>query len=151
MKDTITKLTMLCLVCIIPFTASAAKYGVLHLKPVGVSYATTETVASLLVSDLTNYGHTVLNPDAMDAAAGQELECYQSECAADAGAMASVERVIFGSVSTLGEKHIVQVSVVNVMAREVIWAGSLDAQTAEEDGLFVRLGQRNRDVPPAIL
>ena len=61
---------MLCLVCIIPLTASAAKYGVLHLKPVGVSYATTETVASLLASDLTNYGHTVLNPDAMDAAVG---------------------------------------------------------------------------------
>lgn len=132
----------LCLLCIIPFTAEAAKYGVLHLKPVGVSYATTETVASLLASDLTNYGHTVLNPDAMDAAVGEELKCYQSECAADAGVVAKVEKVIFGSVSTLGEKHIVQVSVVNVTTREVIWAGSLAAKTAEDlDTVVKRLAK----------
>jgi len=125
-----------------PFTLNAAKYGVLHLKPVGVSYATTETVASLLVSDLTNYGHTVLNPDAMDAAAGDILECYESECAADAGTLAKVERVIFGSVSTLGEKHIAQVSVVSVATREVIWAGSLAAKTAEDlDTVVKRLAK----------
>jgi len=126
----------------IPFSLYAAKYGVLHLKGVGVSYATTETVASLLASDLTNYGHTVLNPDAMDDAAGEVLECFQSECAADAGAVAMVERVIYGSVSTLGEKHIVQVSVVNVATREVIWAGSLAAKTAEDlDTVVKRLAK----------
>ena len=128
--------------CLIPFALHAAKYGVLHLKGVGVSYATTETVASLLASDLTNYGHTVLNPDAMDDAVGEVLECYQSECAADAGADAMVERVIYGSVSTLGEKHIVQVSVVNVATREVIWAGSLAAKTAEDlDTVVKRLAK----------
>jgi len=132
MRSNGVKWLTLFILCASPFTLNAAKYGVLHLKPVGVSYATTETVASLLVSDLTNYGHTVLNPDAMDAAAGEMLECYQSECAADAGALAMVERVIYGSVSTLGEKHIVQVSVVNVVTSEVIWAGSLAAKTAED-------------------
>jgi hypothetical protein len=142
MRSNEIKWLTLCLICIIPLTASAAKYGVLHLKPVGVSYATTETVASLLASDLTNYGHTVLNPDAMDAAAGEALECYESDCAADAGALAKVERVIFGSVSTLGEKHIVQVSVVNVTTREVIWAGSLAAKTAEDlDTVVKRLAK----------
>jgi len=142
MKSSNAKWIIICLLCTIPFTASAVKYGVLHLKPVGVSYATTETVASLLVSDLTNYGHVVLNPDAMDAAAGDILECYESACAADAGALAKVERVIFGSVSTLGEKHIVQVSVVNVITREVIWAGSLAAKTAEDlDTVVKRLAK----------
>jgi hypothetical protein len=142
MSNSRTKWIMLCFICIIPFTASAAKYGVLHLKPVGVSYATAETVASLLASDLTGYGHTVLNPDAMDAMAGEELQCYQIECAADAGVMANVEQVIFGSVSTLGEKHIVQLSVVNVMTREVIWAGSLAAKTAEDlDTVVKRLAK----------
>jgi hypothetical protein len=132
----------LCLICIIPILASAAEYGVLHLKPVGVSYATAETVASLLASDLTNYGHAVLNPDAMDAAVGSESKCYESECAADAGVSAKVERVIFGSVSTLGEKHIVQVSVVNVATREVVWAGSLAAKTAEDlDTVVKRLAK----------
>jgi hypothetical protein len=142
MKIKGVKCLTLSLLCIIPLTANAAKYGVLHLKSVGVSYATTETVASLLASDLTNYGHTVLNPDAMDDATGEVLECYQSECAVDAGAVAKVERVIFGSVSTLGEKHIVQVSVVNVATREVIWAGSLAAKTAEDlDTVVKRLAK----------
>lgn len=142
MKNNGVKWFTLCLLCIIPFTAEAAKYGVLHFKSVGVSYATTETVASLLASDLSNYGHTVLNPDAMDDAAGEVLKCYGSECAADAGAVAEVERVIFGSVSTLGEKHIVQVSVVNVATREVIWAGSLAAKSAEDlDTVVKRLAK----------
>jgi hypothetical protein len=130
------------MICFIPSSLHAAEYGVLHLKSVGVSYATTETVASLLASDLTNYGHTVLNPDAIDDAVGEVLECYQSECAADAGAVAKVEKVIFGSVSTLGEKHIVQVSVVNVATRAVIWAGSLAAKTAEDlDTVVKRLAK----------
>lgn len=122
----------LTMMLLLPFAVQAARYGVLHLKPVGVSYATTETVANLLTSDLTNFGNTALNPDAMDAAAGQVLECYQTECAINAGMQADVERVIYGSVSTLGEKHIVQLSVVNVSTRQVIWSGSLAAKTAED-------------------
>ncbi len=127
---------------LVPFTAQAAKYGVLHLKSVGVAHATTETVASLLANDLINLGHDVLNPDAMDAAAGEVLQCYESECAAEAGMKAQVEQVIFGSVSTLGEKHIVQVSVVNVSTGQVIWAGSLAAKSAEDlDTVVKRLAK----------
>ncbi len=127
---------------ILPMTAIATEYGVLHLKPVGVSYATTETVASLLSNDLTNLGHTVLNPDAMDAAAGETLECYETACAIEAGLQANVDQVIYGSVSTLGEKHIVQLSVVNVATSQVIWAGSLAAKTAEDlDTVAKRLAQ----------
>ncbi len=142
MKSKEVKYLTLCLLCIMPLTASAAKYGVLHLKSVGVPYATTETVASLLATDLTNYGHKVLTPEAMDDAVGEVLKCYQSECAADAGAAAMVERVVFGSVSTLGEKHIVQVSVVNVATRDIIWAGSLASKTAEDlDTVVKRLAK----------
>lgn len=92
----------------------------------------------ILTSDLTGYGHQVLNPDAMDAAAGEELKCYESSCAAEAGFKAKVERVIFGSVSRLGEKYMVQVSVVNVSTREVVWSGSLAAKTAEDLDIVVK-------------
>lgn len=132
----------LSLICLTPLVADAAQYGVLHLKPVGVSYATTEAVATLLLSDLINYGHTVLSPDAMDDAAGDILECYESECAAEAGAQANVDHVIYGSVSRLGEKHIVQLSIVNVLTKEVIWAGSLAAKSAEDlDTVVKRLAK----------
>lgn len=123
---------ILCLICLIPALMFAAKVGVLHFKAVGVSSATAETVTELLVSDLINYEHTVLNPAAMDAAAGERLTCYETGCAAEAGSAAGVEQVIFGSVSRLGEKHIVQVSVVNVSSQEIIWSGSLSAKTAED-------------------
>lgn len=120
------------LICLTPQLISAEKIGVLHLKPVGVAIETADAVAGLLSSDLTGYGYQVLNPDAMDTAAGEELKCYESSCAADAGLKAKVERVVFGSVSRLGEKYIVQVSVVNVSTRKVVWSGSLAAKTAED-------------------
>jgi hypothetical protein len=132
MMHCVTTWFILAMMLILPNAVQAAEYGVLHLKSVGVSHATTEAVASLLASELINLGHTVLNPDAMDETAGKELQCYQAECAADAGAVAKVDRVIYGSVSTLGKKHIVQVSVVNVATRDVTWAGSLAAKMAED-------------------
>lgn len=136
------KWSVLTIILILPLAATAAEYGVLHLKPVGVSHATTETVASLLASDLTNLGHTVLNPDAMDAAAGEILECYETSCAIEAGLQGNVDHVIYGSVSTLGEKHIVQLSVVKVTTGQVVWAGSLAAKTAEDlDTVVKRLAK----------
>ena len=142
MKPNVVRWLTISLICLVPLVADAAKYGVLHLKPVGVSYATTEAVATLLVNDLINYGHTVLNPDAMDDAVGDVLECYESGCAAEAGLAANVEHAIYGSVSRLGEKHIVQLSIVNVVTKEVIWAGSLAAKTAEDlDTVVKRLAK----------
>lgn len=68
----------------------------------------------------------------MDGAVGEVLQCYESNCAAEAGFKAQVERVIFGSVSKFGEKYMVQISVVNVSTREVVWSGSLAAKSAED-------------------
>jgi hypothetical protein len=48
------------------------------------------------------------------------------------GYRAKVEQVVFGSVSRLGEKHIVQLSVVNVSTQEIVWTGSLSAKTADD-------------------
>jgi hypothetical protein len=121
-----------------PLVLNAAKVGVLHLKAVGVDDAMAEAVADLLVNDLTNYGYNVLNPEAMDAAAGEVLQCYESQSAADAGLKAQVERVIYGSVSKLGEKHMLQVAVVNVSTRDVVWSGSAAAKTAEDLDVVVK-------------
>ncbi len=126
------KILMFCTICFIPTVIFAAKIGVLALKPVGVDQETAEIVANLFAAELSNYGYRVVNPDGMDAAAGEKLACYESDCAIEAGLTAKVEQVAFGSVSRLGEKHIVQVSVVNVLTEEVIWSGSLSAKTAED-------------------
>lgn len=123
---------ILCLICLTPALIFAAKVGVLHLKAVGVDPGTAEVVSGLLAGELSNVGYQVLNPDAMDAAVGERLTCYETGCAAEAGSVAGVEQVIFGSVSRLGEKHIVQLSVVSVSTREVIWSGSLSAKIIED-------------------
>ena len=123
---------ILCLICLTPALIFAAKVGVLHLKAVSVDQETAEVVSGLLAGELSNVGYQVLNPDAMDAAVGERLTCYETGCAAEAGSAAGVEQVIFGSVSRLGEKHIVQLSVVSVSTREVIWSGSLSAKTTED-------------------
>ncbi len=122
------------LICVLiaPALLSGAKVGVLHLKAVGVSEETAEAVAGLLANELSSLGHKVLNTDAMDGAVGEVLQCYEASCAAEAGFKAQVERVIFGSVSRFGDKHMVQVSVVNVSTREVVWSGSLAAKSAED-------------------
>ncbi len=123
---------VLSIIFLIPTSVQAVKIGVLHLKPVGVDQETAEVVANLLAGELSNYGYQVVNPDGMDAAAGEKLTCYESGCAAEAGFTAKVEQVAFGSVSRLGEKYIVQISVVNVSTQVVIWSGNLAAKTAED-------------------
>jgi hypothetical protein len=93
------------LVVMVPVLLNGAKVGVLHLKSVGVASETAEAVAQLLANELANLGHKVLNPDAVDAAVGEVLQCYEANCAAEAGFKAQVERMIFGSVSRFGEKY----------------------------------------------
>jgi hypothetical protein len=120
------------MICLMPGFMNAKKIGVLHFKATGVSSVTAQIVTDLLSSELVNYGYTVSSPDAMDAVVGEVIECYEPVCAAEAGFKAKVEQVVYGSVSKLGEKHIVQASVVNVSTQEIIWSGSLSATTAED-------------------
>jgi len=126
------KALVFCIICFIPSVVFAAKIGVLHLKSVGVEPETAEIVANLLAAELSNYKYQVANPDVMDAVAGKKLTCYESDCAAEVGFTAKVEQVAFGSVSRLGEKHIVQISIVSVSTRDIIWSGSLSAKRAED-------------------
>jgi hypothetical protein len=132
MKKVWMKLLVVGVFCLIPGFMDAAKIGVLYFKATGVSSATAQIVTDLLGSELVNYGYTVSNPDAMNAAVGEVIKCYEPVCAAEAGFKAKVEQVVYGSVAKLGEKHIVQASVVNVSTQEVIWSGSLSAATAED-------------------
>jgi TolB-like protein len=124
--------------CFIPFFLSASSIGVIHFKAVGVEDATAQVVADLLVNELVNYGNQVLNPEAMDAAAGETLRLYEPVTVAGAGAKAHVERVIYGSVSKLGEKHMVQATVVSVSTQAIVWTGSMAAKTAEDLDIVVK-------------
>ncbi len=126
------KVLIFFLISLIPSVLFATKIGVIHLKSVGVEQETADIVANLLAAEISNYGYQGVNPDGMDAAVGRTIACYESGCAAEVGLAAKVDQVAFGSVSRLGEKHIVQISVVNVVTQEMTWSGSLSAKTAED-------------------
>lgn len=125
---------MLC----IPFLVFSARIGIIHFKASPMEQSTADAVTTLLAGELANYGYSVVNPDGMDAAVEETIKCYAKECAAEYGFKAGVERVIYGSVSKLGEKYIVQASVVNVATREVLWSGSMAAKSAEELDVVVK-------------
>jgi TolB-like protein len=120
------------LICFMPKSTFASKIGILHLKADILQKETADAVANLIASELSNYEHQVLNPDAMDAAIGEKIKCYESNCAAEAGFKAEVEQVVFGSLLRLGEKYIVQVSVIKVSTREIVWSGDLAAKNVED-------------------
>ncbi|HEX7318734.1 MAG TPA: hypothetical protein VF399_00045 [bacterium] len=125
-------LTAICILFILPVMLNGAKVGVLRFKGINVINETASAVSELLVSELATYGHQVLNPDALDAAVGEKISCYEATCAAEAGFKAKVERMIFGSISKFGEKYVVQVTVVSVATSEVLWTGSASSKTAED-------------------
>lgn len=132
---------MICFMLLLPALMFSAKIGILHLKASGIDDAMADAVAGLVGNELSGHGYQVLNPDAMDAAVGEKIACYESGCAAEAGFTAKVERVIYGSVTRFGDKYIVQLSVVNVSTQEVVWTGSLASATVEDmDMVAKRLG-----------
>jgi hypothetical protein len=117
---------------IMPVVLYGAKVGVLRFKGIGVEKETASAVSELLVSELAAYGHQMLNPDALDAAVGEEISCYEAAGAAEVGFKAKVDRIIFGSVSKFGEKYVVQATVVNVATSDVLWNGSASSKSAED-------------------
>ncbi len=130
--------TAIFILFILPAALNAAKVGVLRFKGINVMDETASAVSELLVSELATYGHQVLNAEALDAAVGEKVDCYEATCAAEIGFKAKVERMIFGSISKFGEKYVVQATVVNVATSEVLWTGSASSKSAEDMDTVIR-------------
>lgn len=120
------------LLLLIPLTLNAQKVGLLPFKSAGVYSSIATGVTDLLSGDLENYGMSVVSPAEMERVVGKELECYDKECAAEAGFKARLEKVIFGSITKLGEKYVIKASMVSVATRTITFSERVSAASAED-------------------
>ncbi len=115
-----------------PIVLNAKNIGVLPLKPVGIEINITEAVHQLLGSELSSYGYTVLLPDEIEEKLGKKIQCYNKECAAEIGTQMGLEKVIFGSLTKIGEKHIISAVVVESQSGNIVFSDKVTSQTAED-------------------
>jgi hypothetical protein len=125
-------LFLLPLFLILPVSLNAKNIGILPLKTVGIEDNIIEAVHQLMGSELSSYGYTVLLPDEIEEKAGEKIECYNKECATDIGNQVGLEKVIFGSVTKIGEKYIVSAVVVESQSGNIVFSDKVTSQTAED-------------------
>lgn len=117
---------------LLPGSLNAKKMGLLTFKPVGIESNITEAISQLMESELSSYGHTVVPPDKIEEKLGKTVECYNKECAAEIGTQMGLEKVIFGSLTKIGEKHIISAVVVESQTGEIVFSDKVTSKTAED-------------------
>jgi len=125
-------LFLLTLFLISTVSLNAKDIGILPLKPVGIEDNIIEAVHQLLGSELSSYGYTVLLPDEVEEKLGKKVECYNNECAAEIGTKLGIEKVIFGSLTKIGEKYIISAVVVESQTSNIVFSDKVTSQTAED-------------------
>jgi hypothetical protein len=125
-------LFLLPLFLLLPVSLNAKNIGVLPFKPVGIESNITDAVYQLMGSELSSYGYTVLLPDEIEENLSRKIECYNKECAAEIGTQMGLEKVIFGSLTKIGEKHIISAVVVESKSGKIVFSDKATAQTVED-------------------
>jgi hypothetical protein len=116
----------------LPINTKAEKIGILHFKQAGTYSNINEAVYQLIESELISYGHIVVPPDKIEETLGKEVRCYNKECAAEIGTQMDIDRVLFGSLTKIGEKYIVSAIVVDPQENEIIFSDKVTSKTAED-------------------
>lgn len=110
----------------------AEKTGILPFKQAGVEGSITEAIYQLIESELISYGHTTVPPNEIEEELASEVECYNKECAVEIGNQMDLDRVIFGSITKIGEKYIVSAIVIEPPKSEIIFSDKVTSKTAED-------------------
>jgi hypothetical protein len=124
------------LVTVTSFVApiSASESGptlVLPFRAIGVSETTAAVVADLLSGELESRGILILPSRRAEVVLGAEV-CDDPECANAAAASAGAARVVYGSLSRLGDKIILRVRALWVGERTPYFADQISAATEED-------------------
>lgn len=117
---------------LLPAILNAEDIGLLPFKPVGIERNISEAIYQLLESELSSYGHTVVPPEKIEEKLGKTVECYNKECAAEIGTQMGLEKVIFGSLTKIGEKYIVSAAVVESQIGEIVFSDKVTSKTPED-------------------
>jgi len=99
---------------------SAEEIGILPFRTTGVESYTEDAFYEFLEDELTYYDHRVVSPYEIEHYLGGRVVCYNKDYAADYGSSLGLEKVIFGSITRLGEKYVISVVVVKSRTGEVL-------------------------------
>jgi hypothetical protein len=112
---------------------------VLPLRTIGVTQTTADVVRDLLAGEIENRGAPVMPANQLDAdIAKGESACDDNECAAQAAAKYEAPRVVYGSLSRLGEKFIFRVRALRIDQDTPYYADQITSATEEDLDTVVR-------------
>lgn len=104
----------------LPGILSAEEIGILPFRTTGVESYIEDAFYEFLEDELDYYDHKVVSPYEIEHYLGRRVICYNKDYAADYGSSLGLEKVIFGSITRLGERYIVSVEVVKSRTGEVL-------------------------------
>lgn len=104
----------------LPSNLSAEEIGILPFRTTGVESYITEDFYDLLEDELDYFDHKAISPYEIEHYLGRRVICYNKDYAADYGSSLGLEKVIFGSITRLGETYVISVEVVKSRTGEVL-------------------------------
>ena len=110
----------------------AERIGILPLKQAGIESSITEAIYQLIESELISYGHTTVPPDKIEETLGKEIKCYNKECASEIVIKMGLGKIIFGSITKIGEKYIISANVVESGSGQIVFSDKVTSKTAED-------------------
>jgi hypothetical protein len=105
----------------LPGILSAEEIGILPFRTIGVESYIEDDLYDLLESELDYFDHKVVSPYEIEHYLGRRVICYNKDYAADYGSSLGLEKVIFGSITRIGEKYVISVEVVKSRTGEVLF------------------------------
>lgn len=118
---------------LLPYMLVAETIAVLDFKPIGVDPDLADAAVTLLRNDIASYKkYTLIEKDKVEKILGGPADCADKDCAAEIGDMINAEKVVYGTISKLGEKYVISVSIVQVAMKKLIYQDRISAASAED-------------------
>lgn len=117
--------------------AAQERVAVFDFEAVGIDQQTAETATRIFRSELGSSGkYSVLSigeiESKLEGAGVTEFDCYDANCAASNALLVNAEKAVFGSVSRLGEKIIVEANLVNAVRKEVVFSDQFTSSSIDD-------------------
>ncbi len=120
-------------IILIPFSLLAEKIAVVDFKGIGVDASLVEAAITLLRGDISSYKNIeVIEKEQMEKMLGKVVKCENKESAAEIGFKLGAEKVVYGTISKLGEKYVISANVVKVISHNIVFSDRVTATNAED-------------------
>ncbi len=104
----------------------------LPLQSIGVDATSIQTVESLLKQEIEKLSAMQILDEEQTLEIAGEKPCQKVDCAVEIGKQLQADQVVYGSLNKLGEKIIVQYTLVGVAAQEVLIKDNATAASVED-------------------